>query len=126
MEGLADPGHMLEEGDGVLLGGVAGLVIEHLDRVVTGKLVTLAAVTMLTLTGRLYVLAGSVLQQATNTARPMLGQMLGQGRSADAVRVYHQLFAVSTGTAVVVGTAITDPEELTRRLASAPPLGADG
>jgi N-acylglucosamine-6-phosphate 2-epimerase len=28
--------------------------------------------------------------------------------------------------AVVVGTAITDPEELTRRLAAAPPLGADG
>jgi N-acylglucosamine-6-phosphate 2-epimerase len=28
--------------------------------------------------------------------------------------------------AVVVGTAITDPEELTRRLAAPPPLGADG
>jgi N-acylglucosamine-6-phosphate 2-epimerase len=28
--------------------------------------------------------------------------------------------------AVVVGTAITDPEELTRRFATAPPLGADG
>jgi N-acylglucosamine-6-phosphate 2-epimerase len=28
--------------------------------------------------------------------------------------------------AVVVGTAITDPEELTRRLATPPPLGADG
>jgi N-acylglucosamine-6-phosphate 2-epimerase len=27
--------------------------------------------------------------------------------------------------AVVVGTAITDPEELTRRLAMPPPLGAD-
>ncbi|HKP21784.1 MAG TPA: putative N-acetylmannosamine-6-phosphate 2-epimerase [Thermoleophilaceae bacterium] len=28
--------------------------------------------------------------------------------------------------AVVVGTAITDPEELTRRLSAPPPLGADG
>ena len=28
--------------------------------------------------------------------------------------------------AVVVGTAITDPEELTRRLSTPPPLGADG
>jgi N-acylglucosamine-6-phosphate 2-epimerase len=28
--------------------------------------------------------------------------------------------------AVVVGTAITDPEELTRRLATRPPMGADG
>jgi putative N-acetylmannosamine-6-phosphate epimerase len=28
--------------------------------------------------------------------------------------------------AVVVGTAITDPEALTRRLATPPPLGADG
>lgn len=28
--------------------------------------------------------------------------------------------------AVVVGTAVTDPEEITRRLATPPPLGADG
>lgn len=88
------------------LGSLAGIAIESLDRIVAGATVTLVSVTVLTLTGRLYALAATLLHQVTNTARPMLGQMLGEGRTGDAVRVYHRLFSLSTGSAVVAGAAL--------------------
>ena len=50
--------------------------------------------------------------------------VLAEGRYGTQEEVWAALGAGAF--AVVVGTAITDPEALTRRLASAPPLGADG
>jgi N-acylglucosamine-6-phosphate 2-epimerase len=50
--------------------------------------------------------------------------VLAEGRYSTSEEVWAAFGAGAF--AVVVGTAITDPEELTRRLAAAPPLGADG
>jgi len=50
--------------------------------------------------------------------------VLAEGRFSTQEEVWAGLGAGAF--AVVVGTAITDPEALTRRLASPPPLGADG
>lgn len=50
--------------------------------------------------------------------------VLAEGRYSTSEEVWAAFGAGAF--AVVVGTAITDPEELTRRLATAPPLGADG
>jgi putative N-acetylmannosamine-6-phosphate epimerase len=50
--------------------------------------------------------------------------VLAEGRYTTQEEVWAALGAGAF--AVVVGTAITDPEALTRRLASPPPLGADG
>jgi putative N-acetylmannosamine-6-phosphate epimerase len=50
--------------------------------------------------------------------------LLAEGRYSTQEQVWAALGAGAF--AVVVGTAITDPEALTRRLATAPPLGADG
>lgn len=88
------------------LGSLAGLTIQHLDRVVTGRLVGLAVVTTLTLSGRLYVLSHTIVQQLVNNARPMIGELLGKGRTREAVLIYHQLFALSIGAAVVVAGTI--------------------
>ena len=88
------------------LGGLAGLVILNLDRMVAGKLVSLEAVTVLVLTGRLYSLAQSLLNQVSNTARPALGQLLGQGKRSEALLAYRQMFTLSNGLAIVVGLAI--------------------
>jgi N-acylglucosamine-6-phosphate 2-epimerase len=49
--------------------------------------------------------------------------LLAEGRYSTPEQVWAALGAGAF--AVVVGTAITDPEALTRRLATAPPLGAD-
>jgi O-antigen/teichoic acid export membrane protein len=88
------------------LGGVAGLVITSLDRVVAAKLISVESVTTLSLTGRVYALAASLLDQITNTARPMLGQLVGQMKLAQAARAYHHLFTLSTGLAIVAAASV--------------------
>jgi O-antigen/teichoic acid export membrane protein len=88
------------------LGGLAGIVIYNLDRVVTGKVVSIQMVTTLVLTSRIYLLSGGLLQQVTNTARPMLGQFFGANQAIKAQQLYRQLFLVSTGGAVVVAASL--------------------
>jgi membrane protein EpsK len=88
------------------LGGLAGIFIYNLDRVVTGKIVSLPMVTTLALTSRIYLLTGGLLQQITNTARPMLGQLFGANQASKAQQLYRQLFLVSTGGAVIVSASL--------------------
>ncbi len=88
------------------LGSLAGLVISSLDRLVTAKVVSIDMVTTLTLTGRMYALSGGLLFQITETARPMLGQMIGANRMSDVLRSYRHLFAISTGAAVVAAASM--------------------
>lgn len=88
------------------LGGLAGILIMNLDKIMTAKLVSVEMVTLLSLTGRLYVLAWSVIQQVTNTARPALAQIIGQGDLEGARRKYHQLSMLSTGLALVAAVGI--------------------
>lgn len=88
------------------LGGLAGIVIHSLDRIVTAEVVSVDMVTTLTLTSRIYALSGSLLGQITDTARPMLGQLIGLKKMGDALRTYRQLFSLSTGSAVVVAMSI--------------------
>ena len=52
------------------VGGLAGILIESMDRVVAARVVSLESVTTLSLTGRLYLLAYGLIGQITNTARP--------------------------------------------------------
>ncbi len=83
------------------LGSLSGIMMSTLDRIVVAKVISVEAVTTLTLTGRLYALAGGLLANLTNNARPMLGQLIGQKKMEDAARVYHHLFVLSTGLAIV-------------------------
>lgn len=88
------------------LGGLAGIVIQSLDRLVAARLISLESVTTLSLTGRVYALFGGLLAQITNTARPALGQLLGQGKIEEAYRTYRHLFALSSGGAIVVALSL--------------------
>lgn len=88
------------------LGGLAGLVITNLDRIVTAKIISVEMVTTLSLTGRIYTLIGSLLQQITNTARPMIGQLSGQGKMSEVFRTYRHLIATSTGGTIIVAAAL--------------------
>ncbi|MEW6510868.1 MAG: MATE family efflux transporter [Bacteroidota bacterium] len=88
------------------LGGLAGIMISGLSRIVTAKMVSMEVVTTLTLTGRLYSFSGGLILLMTDTARPMLGQLLGQKKMGDVLRIYRQLFALSVGCAIVLALAI--------------------
>ena len=88
------------------IGGLAGIVISSLDRIVAGKLISVESVAILSLTGRVYLLSRTFLDQITNTARPMLGQLIGQNKFDAAYRVYHQMFILSTSLAVISTASI--------------------
>lgn len=88
------------------LGGIAGILITSFDRVVAAKMISVETVTTLSLTGRVYALFGGLLDQITNTARPMLGQLLGLKKIAEAQRVYRHLFRLSTGCAVIAAFSL--------------------
>ena len=88
------------------IGGLAGIVITSLDRVVVAKLISVESVTTLSLTGRMYVLSRTFLDQITNTARPMLGQLLGQNNLDAAFRAYNQMFILSTGLAIIATASV--------------------
>lgn len=83
------------------LGGLAGILIVNLDRIVTAKVVSVEMVTTLALTGSVYLLAWSALQQITGTARPALAQIIGEGQMDHAREKYHQLVSLSTGLAII-------------------------
>lgn len=85
----------------ITLGAVAGLLINNLDTTVAAKLISMESVTTLAITGKVYLLSQTLLYQITNTARPGLGQLIGQKKIAQAVQTYHQLFALSTGLAIM-------------------------
>jgi O-antigen/teichoic acid export membrane protein len=88
------------------IAGLAGIVISGLDRIVTAKLVSVETVTTLALTGRIYIFSGGLILLITDTARPMLGQLLGQNKMGEVIKIYRQLFAVSVGSAIVLGGSI--------------------
>ncbi len=88
------------------LGGLANIIINGLSRIVTAKVVSVEMVTTLTLTGRLYSFSGGLIILMTDTARPMLGQLLGQKKMSEVLRIYRQLFALSCGSAIVLGLCI--------------------
>jgi O-antigen/teichoic acid export membrane protein len=88
------------------LGGLAGIVITSLDRILAAKLISVESVTTLSLTGRMYVLSRSFLDQITNTARPMLGQLIGQNKLEAASRAYNQMFILSTGLAIIATASV--------------------
>jgi Na+-driven multidrug efflux pump len=88
------------------LGGLAVLVIHSLDNIIAAKVISVETVTSLVLTGRFYELAGSLVWLLSESASPMLGQMLGQNKIAESLKAYRQLFALSTGLGVVAALSI--------------------
>jgi len=97
---------LLDLGIWFSLGGLAGMAILHMDRIVTSRVVALEAVTTLTLTGRLYLLSNSYLDQITNTARPMLGKLFGKNDKTKALELYRNFFLISTGGALIAGIGL--------------------
>ena len=88
------------------VGGLAGILIEGMYRVIAAKIISLESVTTLALTGRLYSIAYGLIGQITNTARPVLGQMLGKRDMLATRKVYDRMALFSTGIAICVGLGI--------------------
>jgi O-antigen/teichoic acid export membrane protein len=87
-------------------GAAAGLLINGSDRIVAGRMVSLEAVTVLTVTAAGYVLAEAALSQVINNARPALGQLLGENRGTTVLRTYRQLVLAGTGLGLIAASSI--------------------
>jgi O-antigen/teichoic acid export membrane protein len=87
-------------------GAAAGLMISGTDRIVAGRLVSIEAVTVLSVTASAYVFAEASLSQLVNNARPALGQLFGEKRPAAIVRAYRQLLTAVTGLGLVAASGI--------------------
>jgi O-antigen/teichoic acid export membrane protein len=88
------------------LGGLAGVIIHSLDSTVAARVVSVDSVTSFLLTGKFYELSGGLVWLITENARPILGQMLGQNKMKESLATYRQLFALSTGLAVVAAFSV--------------------
>jgi Na+-driven multidrug efflux pump len=88
------------------MGGLAGIFIKGIDRVVTAKFISLDTVTTLVLSGQVYLLASSLLNPITNTARPGLGQLFGKEDFTAAFLNYQRLFLLSTSAAIVMAASL--------------------
>ncbi len=88
------------------LGSLAAILIDSLNSTVTAKVLSVETVASLTLTSRFYELVGSLVVALAETARPLLGQMLGQNQNAEALTAYRRLFSISTSLAVVAALSV--------------------
>ena len=88
------------------LGGLAGLLIYGLDRAVAAKILSLQAVTVLYVSSRLYDLAESLLSPITDSARPVMGRLLGQGARSAALRAYRGVRRCTLLLSVIAALAV--------------------
>jgi len=70
---------LLIKGIWFTIGGVAGILISGLDRIVIAKVVSLEIVASFLITQKLYFLADKILGQIFNVTRPYMGQLYGAG-----------------------------------------------
>ena len=87
-------------------GNTAGAAIQSMDRIIAARMVSLASVTTLALTGRAYELALMLLTPLTAAAQPAIGQLLGEGKRAAAFDAYRQLCLLSTGAGAVAALSL--------------------
>lgn len=88
------------------LANLAQLFVVKSSYIVTGKVLTVAMVTTLSLTGRLYLITGRVMFQINRALRPALGQIIGEGRREHSFTVFRQYLVFSLGMAALMLASI--------------------
>jgi O-antigen/teichoic acid export membrane protein len=95
-------------GNGVWLtiGGLAGLLILNVDRIMIGRFVSLEAVAAFMITGKLYFIAEGLHAQLFNVMRPYFGQLHGQSKTGELADIYHVAFAGSLLMSVLMASGL--------------------
>ena len=88
------------------LNGLAVIALRTSDRFVVAHAVALSSVTPYVLTGRIYEICQTNLAQITNTTWPMLAELHGQGRKAQAMRVWRGTSTLTVAAPLVLGLAV--------------------
>lgn len=97
---------LLMNGIWFTIGGVAGILISGLDRIVIAKVVSLEIVASFLITQKLYLLAEKVLGQVFNVTRPFMGQLYGSGSYQRLYTLYKNSKRLSIFIAVLAAILI--------------------
>jgi Na+-driven multidrug efflux pump len=82
------------------ISAAAGVIIQYSDRLIAAKVISLSAVTTMSLTDRVYMLALMMVGPLITTANPGMGQMIGAGRFGKAYKTYKRLLLLATGLGI--------------------------
>jgi O-antigen/teichoic acid export membrane protein len=88
------------------LSTASALIIRSVDRLVAAGTLSLASVTTLLLTSRLFGLSSEILMQVPSTALPMLAETHGRNDPRQNLQTYHAVLNVSTVAAVLSAGAL--------------------
>jgi Na+-driven multidrug efflux pump len=84
----------------------AGVIIQYSDRLVAAKVISLSAVTTISLTERVYLLASLLVIPLITTANPAMGQLVGSGQKKKAFLTYKRLLLLSSGLGITFALAL--------------------
>jgi O-antigen/teichoic acid export membrane protein len=84
------------------LKSLAHLGITSSSNIITGKILSVAMITNLSLTGRLYFIARKMLFQISRALQPALGQMIGEGKRDPSFIAFRQNLILSSGLASLI------------------------
>jgi len=88
------------------LGGVAGILILGLDRIVIAKVVSLEIVASFLITQKLFFLSDKIFSQILNVSRPFFGQLYGKGSYQMMYNLYKFFTKFSIFLAVIAASFI--------------------
>jgi O-antigen/teichoic acid export membrane protein len=77
------------------VGGIAGILILSMDRLVIGNFIGLALVTNFIITQKLYDIANKVISQFVNVSRPYLAGLFGRKEMSNLMSTYSSLHAIT-------------------------------
>lgn len=97
---------LLGNGIWFTIGGLAGIFIVSLDRLMVGRFVSLEAVAAFIITGKLYFIAEKVHGQIFNVMRPYFSQLHGQGNTKMLSELYHIAFSGSLLLSVFMASCV--------------------
>lgn len=100
---IEDAKSLVQIGVWFSLGGVAGILILNLDKIVLGKFLSLSVVTSFVITNRLYSLADKILGHAINVSRVYISQLHGKQDYKNLYDIYY----LSTIFSLLIGGLVS-------------------
>lgn len=99
-------GDFVSNGVWFSIGGMAGILILNMDRLVIGNFIGLALVSNFIITQKLYDIANKVVSQVVNVSRPYLAGLLGRKEMETVMSTYSALQALTILVSSLLGTVI--------------------
>lgn len=85
------------------IGAIAIVLIERFDNIMTGRIISAQAITLLVITRKLFDIAKTFIFQLNNNYRPFFGKLFGEGKVNEAQSKFNNISLLSVLIAAIVG-----------------------